>query len=470
MLRWVFRFLIRATLVVLFVGSMWFTYAYVSDRTLSKAAITINTELNNVFEHSILRKYIVLLRGAPVHVGTNPYHINLIIKMQAEFMHALHMLKDVELVLYNANGNVMFTVSDDMDTEVSDASIVLSPEELSLLSKGEIVHGTSAYGIYSSVFPLMDESGEPIVFLRVTRDCSEMAVFFSNSNFVFVILVGIAAAICIVLTLVIYRKNVKLLNSQYDANLELQEKKENAEKESVSKSQFLANVSHELRTPLNSIIGFSEIVQRESLGPLGNAQYKEYIKEINHAGVHLLSLINDILDFSKAEANKLSVELVKCDLRKIVDSCFNMMLPKAQEAKVELKRDMPESQIVLMVDARRMKQVILNILTNSMKFTPEKGFVRLSVEKKQEEVVIEICDNGIGIAQQDLYKVMSVFGQADSTHSRKYEGTGLGLPLSKKLVELMNGTFSIKGEANLGTVVTLSFPCVEESPESEKAF
>ena len=455
--------------VVLFVVFMWYTHLYVSAKTVESSVGEINSHLSSVFVRTILRKYTELLRRVPTHVGTNPYHINLSIKLRAEFMQALHELRGVELVLYNANGMVMFTVTENMDDEIVDVE-PLTEKQLAVLNQGSPIHELVSYGIYSSVFPVMSQSHEPVVFLRVTKDGREMAEFLSVSNSMYVIPAGLSVMLCIVMTLIMYRKNAKLLSSQYSVNLELQEKKENAERDSISKSQFLANVSHELRTPLNSIIGFSEIIQSESLGPLGNSQYKEYIKDINHAGVHLLSLINDILDFSKAEANRLSIELVRCDLGKIVESCFNMMLPKAQEAKVELKKDMPEQKIVLLADSRRMKQVILNMLSNSVKFTPENGFVKLSVEASPELVVIEISDNGIGIAQQDLYRVMSVFGQADSAHSRKYEGTGLGLPLSKKLVELMNGTFDVKSEPNLGTVITLSFPNAGGDSHGEKTF
>ena len=180
-----------------------------------------------------------------------------------------------------------------------------------------------------------------------------------------------------------------------------------------------------------------------------------------------MSLINDILDFSKAEANKLVVEFVKFDLSKIISSCFNMMMPRAEQAKVSLEKVLPCDKVVMVGDPKRMKQVMINLLSNSIKFTPENGMVKLTVEYNLEEqvIVIEIIDNGIGIAQQDLYKVMSVFGQVDGRHARKYEGTGLGLPLSKKLVELMNGLFKIRSEPNLGTIVTLTFPYTDDLEE-----
>ena len=464
----VLGYIFRGTLVI-FIGCMWLVHVYVSERSINKAAFEINSELSHVYLHSILKKYTPLLRKVPTHVGSDPYHMNLSIKMRAEFIQALSGFEGVSLVLYNPDGMVMFTVTEDEDKELDDVA-PLEPEQLEILKSGGSIGKKVAGGVYSLTSPVLSDTGEPVVYLHITNDCSALAGFLSMINLLYLVVPGLLVAWSIGITFVMYRKNTRLLNSQYDANLELKEKKENAEKESISKSQFLANVSHELRTPLNSIIGFSEIIQGEELGPIGNEQYKEYVKDIHHAGVHLLSLINDILDFSKAEANKLTIDLVKCDLKKIVESCFNMMLIKAQEAEIDLRQAMPAHSIVIKADARRMKQVLLNMLSNSIKFTPKNGFVKLSVEVKKDTVIIEIVDSGIGIAREDMYKVMSVFGQADSEHSRQYEGTGLGLPLSRKLVELMNGTFDIKSEPDIGTVITLTFPCLAERSSGDHAF
>ena len=464
----VLSYIFRSALVI-FIGCVWLVHVYVTEKSLNRAALEINSELTHVYVHSILKKYIPLLRKVPAHVGSNPYHMNLSIKLRAEFIQALSGFEGISLVLYNTDGMVMFTVTEDEDKELDNVA-PLEPEQLEILRSGEPMVKRFSDGVYSLTSPVLAETGEPVVYVHIINDCSDLASFLSMINLLYLVVPGLLVAWGIGVTFVMYRKNTKLLNSQYDANLELQEKKENAEKESISKSQFLANVSHELRTPLNSIIGFSDIIQGEELGPLGNEQYKEYVKDIHHAGVHLLSLINDILDFSKAEANKLTIDLVRCDLKKIVESCFNMMLIKAQEAEINLQHTMPEQSIVIKADSRRMKQVLLNMLSNSIKFTPKNGFVKLSVEVKKETVVVEIVDSGIGIAREDMYKVMSVFGQADSEHSRHYEGTGLGLPLSRKLVELMNGTFDIKSEPNIGTVITLTFPCLVERSSSDHTF
>jgi two-component system cell cycle sensor histidine kinase PleC len=263
-----------------------------------------------------------------------------------------------------------------------------------------------------------------------------------------------------------------MIEKQHEVNLELAEAKEKAEVESSEKSKFLANISHELRTPLNAIIGFSEIIKTESLGPVGNQQYKDYANDINNSGTHLLSLINDILDYSKAAAEKLKVESIELDVTKILTTSMRLVKPRAEEAKVNLVEDISKETLILVADPKRLKQAVLNLLSNSVKFTPENGSVTMSawIDHKANILNIQVKDTGIGIADNDISKAMSTFGQVDSKLSRKYEGTGLGLPLTKKLVELMKGKFNIQSELGFGTTVTLSFPysppVVEAAPEA----
>lgn len=250
----------------------------------------------------------------------------------------------------------------------------------------------------------------------------------------------------------------KIISKQHEANIELTTAKTRAEAESQEKSKFLANVSHELRTPLNAIIGFSQIMKDEVNGPLGNDQYKDYIRDINSSGSHLLSLINDILDYSKAEANKLDMEEMDVDLNKTIKSSIRFVMPRAEEAKVELVEKTPKEHIILRADSKRLKQILLNLLSNAVKFTPEGGKVTLTARINPDgSLTIEVTDTGIGIAQQDISKAMATFGQVDSKLSRRYEGTGLGLPLTKRLTELMGGAFEIKSEVGLGTTITLTF-------------
>lgn len=257
-----------------------------------------------------------------------------------------------------------------------------------------------------------------------------------------------------------FRRNLQLIASQHDFNQKLTDAVKKAEEDNSDKSKFIANVSHELRTPLNSIIGFSDIILKEELGPVGTPEYKEYLTNINNAGNHLLGLINDILDYSKAEAGKLNFDLIETNLNKIVQTCLRIMQPKAADAKVNMIDQISNTVINFNTDPKRLKQVFLNILSNSVKFTPENGSITISaiIDEKSKKLFIKIQDTGIGIAAKDIAKAMSTFGQIDNKRSRQYEGTGLGLPLTKKLVELMQGEFQIDSEVGYGTTITLIFP------------
>lgn len=261
--------------------------------------------------------------------------------------------------------------------------------------------------------------------------------------------------------IVMYNTNYaqQVINKQTEVNKELEEAKNRAEMESSSKTEFLANISHELRTPLNAIIGFSEIILSETYGKLENAHYKDYIGDINSSGKHLLSVINDILDFSKVSTDKLKVDKIELDLNKLAAASMRFVKPRADKASIKLIEDFPEEHIVIYADPKRLKQALLNLLSNSVKFTRAKGSVTLSIRTDaiKKNVYISVIDTGIGMSDQDIPKALSSFGQVDNTLSRKYEGTGLGLPLTKKLIELMEGTFDIKSSPGEGTTVTIVF-------------
>jgi signal transduction histidine kinase len=239
----------------------------------------------------------------------------------------------------------------------------------------------------------------------------------------------------------------------------LRDAKEQAEHANRTKSEFLANMSHELRTPLNAIIGFSEIIQKEMFGPIGSTRYKEYAVDIFHSGTHLLNLINDILDVSKAEAGKIELQETRILVKDLVDASLRLILPRAREAGVNLIEPPLDDLPPLRGDERRLKQVLINLLSNAVKFTPGGGRVALEAAVDAERgLVIKVIDTGIGMAREDIPKALEPFGQVDSKLSRKYEGTGLGLPLSKALVELHGGKLEIESEPGVGTTVTVVLP------------
>ena len=273
---------------------------------------------------------------------------------------------------------------------------------------------------------------------------------------------GVIGLFLLVIGTLLYTSNKAelIIARQHDANLELAAQAASAQAENRDKSQFLANVSHELRTPLNAIIGFSEFIKSERSGPIGNDKYAEYIRDIHGSGVHLLSLINDILDYSKAEADKLELEISEVDATKTVRNSMRLVSPRAEEAQVQLVEEIPREHFILKTDAKKIKQVMLNLLSNAVKFTPAGGMVTVSMWQNIVDggLSIEVKDTGIGIAPKDISRAMAPFGQVDNTLSRKYEGTGLGLPLTRKFVEIMGGTFSIASEVGKGTTITIVLP------------
>ncbi len=233
--------------------------------------------------------------------------------------------------------------------------------------------------------------------------------------------------------------------------------RELAEIASRAKSTFLANMSHELRTPLNAVLGFSELLERETFGPLGAAQYKGYASSIHASGEHLLLLINDVLDLARLDADKSQLREDVFDVEEILAEAVSMMRLQAERGDVSLTLQRGEG-IETYADRRRILQIILNLLSNAIKFTPAKGHVRVVARRLDDSLQIVISDTGIGIAAADMATVFTPFGQVDSRMARKYQGAGLGVPLVKRLVELHGGDFTLTSAPGQGTAATVTLP------------
>jgi signal transduction histidine kinase len=233
--------------------------------------------------------------------------------------------------------------------------------------------------------------------------------------------------------------------------------KEGAEIANRAKSEFLANMSHELRTPLNAVIGFSEIIKVEMFGPVSE-RYRAYANDIFNSGSHLLGLINEILDLSKLEAGQFELFEENVDLAEMIEACLHIVETQARKSKIRLSTALDPEVRLIRADDRRMRQILINLLSNAVKFTPEGGKVRVSSFLKNGGLAITVSDTGIGIAAEDMATVMTSFGQVESRISRKYEGSGLGLPLAKHLVESHGGIMTIESQVDVGTTVTIALP------------
>jgi signal transduction histidine kinase len=238
---------------------------------------------------------------------------------------------------------------------------------------------------------------------------------------------------------------------------EIEEKSRQIEAANRHKSEFLANMSHELRTPLNAIIGFSEVLQERLFGEL-NEKQAEYTDDILTSGRHLLSLINEILDLSKVEAGRMELELATFDLPLAIDNARTFVRERAIKHGITLDVDVDERLGDYVGDERKIKQILLNLLSNAVKFTAEGGRIEISARKISGSVEISVSDTGIGIAPEDLPKIFEEFRQVGSDYSHKVEGTGLGLTLAKKFVELHGGKIWVTSEFGKGSTFSFSLP------------
>ena len=256
-----------------------------------------------------------------------------------------------------------------------------------------------------------------------------------------------------------YRGTGSDITELKEAQEQMQVAKEEAETANRTKSEFLANMSHELRTPLNAIIGFSSLMKEKVFGPLGNEKYEEYAGDVHDSGTHLLELINDILDLSMIESGELELREERVDMADVIGASVRLVESRAEKGNVRLAITISDSLPCLFADERRVKQVLLNLLSNAVKFTPEGGEVSLDAHAEADgPLVLTIADTGIGMAADEIAKAMELFGQIDSSISREFDGTGLGLPLTKSLMEAHGGSIEIKSQPRMGTTVTVRFP------------
>ncbi|MGZ5960432.1 MAG: ATP-binding protein [Rhizomicrobium sp.] len=231
--------------------------------------------------------------------------------------------------------------------------------------------------------------------------------------------------------------------------------KHEAEAASAAKSRFLANMSHELRTPLNAIIGFSEIISAQLFGALGSPRYVEYAGDILNSGRHLLDVINSVLDLSKSEAGKLSLHAEDVDLRDVLKDCVKMVTEQCAAAGLTLNVSDLGGPLPLQGEKAKLRQIFLNLLSNAIKFTERGGSISLRAALGTDEIAVSVSDTGIGMSAQDVQVALTAFGQVDNRLERKYEGTGLGLPLAKSFVEVHGGALQIDSTLGRGTTVTV---------------
>ena len=253
----------------------------------------------------------------------------------------------------------------------------------------------------------------------------------------------------------IYSDITDLKNSEK----KLVEARRQAESANHAKSEFLANMSHELRTPLNAVIGFSEVISNQVFGPLRNDKYLEYMKDIHSSSLHLLSIINDVLDMSKIEAGKLDLARTPLRLQSLAATASRILRERAASRGIAILPEFAAEDIVIRADERAIKQIFLNLLGNAIKFSREGGTIHLRVAREGSgTAIVEVEDHGIGMTAEEQKRALEPFGQAQATTTRIYGGTGLGLPITKGLIEAHGGRLTIASRPGQGTTVRLALP------------
>ncbi len=242
-----------------------------------------------------------------------------------------------------------------------------------------------------------------------------------------------------------------------DGNAELTELRARSRQLAAGQLDFLAKVSHEVRTPLNSIIGFAELMLHERFGPIGNTRYKGYAEDIHQSGLYALSLLNDLLDISKIEAGKFELDFTSVDVAEVVESCVDSLQPLAKRTRIVLRTSFADDLPLVLADPRRLRQILLNLLTNAIKFTREGGQVIVSGTMVGRELRLRVHDSGVGMSEDDITYAMQPFHQLD-TSPRHQSGTGLGLPLTKALTDAIRARLEIKSEPGVGTSADIIFP------------
>ena len=399
--------------------------------------------------------------------------------LSAEALAMMRGMKMIKVKIYNPSGFTVFStdaaqIGGDYSTNPRFLSALKSgaASELEFRKTFAAPNGPLAnIWILSSYIPFTDGTGDTWAgVFEIYMDVTELHAATHQSMVHETIVVALGFFIIFVLLLVVVWRADRIIARSQARNLALTASTARAESASQAKSEFLANMSHELRTPLNAIIGFSEIIHNETMGPVGNPTYANYAGDIRDAGQHLLATINDVLDLARVESGRMVVARAPFDARETVDRVVKLLSDQAVAKKHSLAFDLASEPLTIDGDEHKVQQVLINLLSNAIKFTPDGGVIRVTAAKGERgHILFSVSDTGIGMREDDIPVALSPFSQIDSSLARRYEGTGLGLTLSNKLVEVMGGTLDISSTPNQGTTVTVVLPGDASVKQAAKA-
>jgi two-component system, cell cycle sensor histidine kinase PleC len=333
---------------------------------------------------------------------------------------------------------------------------------------GRLINDRQTVSSYIPIFDT-DDHRKPVAVFEIYDDITGLLAEFRESEIrIGAFLGSVLLLIYASLVMMVVRTELVAKRNQA-ARVRLADAAARADAASTAKSEFLANMSHELRTPLNAIVGFSEVMKDGLLGPVTPRPYAEYVRHIWVAASHLTDIIGNILDLSKIDAGKVTVEKSRVALPETILLVCGMMHDKASKRGITLTQDIEPGIDAIVTDAVKLRQILLNLLSNAIKFTGAGGQVTLHIGRAADGIAFSIRDTGIGMDEAGIKIAMSPFGQIESPFSRMHEGTGLGLPLTQRLVSLIGGRMEISSEKGVGTLVTVTLPIGERSAPAQQA-
>ena len=428
-----------------------------------------NVALSHAFANSLWPLYVGFLESAgdlsPDEIRNHP--------RMADFYKAVEVLLAETSVLkvkvYDLRGMTIFSTQEDqIGADSSRNERYLTARSGAMASKLEFRETFQSIAgpvpdkwVMSSYIPVQLTADGPIEGVVVIyTDVTEFQAGVSAAERQELFIVVIALLIVFVLLATMVWRTDRLIQRQHKRNLELAANAARANAANQAKSEFVANMSHELRTPLNAILGFSEMIKSMPADAKTQSRGRECAADIHHAGTHLLDIINDVLDMAKAETGRLSRTVSSVEVTRVAADVVAMLTGQAQARGIELTHSAPAALATIESDESKLRQILLNLVSNSLKFTPAGGKVKVLIKRQSPggPVRIEVVDTGIGMRPQDIPAALAPFGQIDSSLARRYEGTGLGLPLSKKFAEILGGELQIQSRLDHGTTVAIVLP------------
>ncbi len=465
------RFAVICAAVVLTAGA---TLAILDRATaidqLTRMAERNNADLTTAFGNSIWPEFTTFVNGAhqltPDQIRTHPRTAELH-RAVVRLMRGTPVLK---VKLYDVRGLTVFsTEPGQIGSDYGRNPRFLKAIDGDFATKLEFRETFNSIAatlqnryVLSSYVPVRPQNGAGPVegVVEIYSDVTEFHALILRQGMIHAAFNAAALTAVFLLLLISVWYAEKLIRRHHARNIALVRNVARAEAASRAKSEFLANMSHELRTPLNAVIGMSQVIESEYFGPIAVGKYKEFATDIHDAGAHLLAIIDDVLDFARVEAGKVEIHVAPVDAAAVVGSACKLMTETARAGEIDMTVALAPGLPPVRTDPTKFQQIVINVLSNALKFTPAGGSVHVSLARAAAagSIAVTVTDTGIGIREEDMPLAMAPFGQVDASLTRSFDGTGIGLPLSKRLAELLGGTLEVRSEWGVGTTVEITLP------------